>query len=966
MTLSQGTRLGHYEILSPIGVGGMGEVYLARDTRLERKVAIKLLTEPFKTDENRLRRFMQEARAASALNHPNILTIYEIGETDGVHFIATEYIEGETLRGRLQQSLMSVTETLEVVSQAANALAAAHQSGIIHRDVKPENLMLRPDGYVKVLDFGLAKLSESEAIEPASNTLTGPGIVMGTARYMSPEQARGQTLDARTDIFSLGITLYEMLTGRTPFRGESAADVFASILHQEPEPFTVDSTYASQKLHYIINKALAKDREARYQTMKEMLADLKDLQNELATQSKQERFATLDLSNSKKTQAMFATTMQETLTLDNQTTPLARPSSAEYLITQIKIHKRSLAIALGVLVFFSTAAYFYLSRKPALTEQDAILLADFTNTTGDAIFDGTLKQGLAVQLQQSPFFNIFPEARARQTLLLMKRSEDERITQTLGREICERQGLKALIAGAIAPLGTHYVITLEAINAKNGEVIAREQSEAESKEGVLKTLSSAASRLREKLGESLASLQKFDAPLEVTTASLDALKALSLGEDQQLKGKYLDAVPFFKRAVELDPNFAYAWGRLGVMYYNTNQPRQAAQAVTKAYGLQDRVSALEKLRIKYFYYALVTGELDKGIAELELYKQTYPRDWRAPAALSDSYLRTGRFEESVAEGYEALRLDPNAAVAYWNLCASLMHLNRFAEVLEVCDKAFQQKLDTTSYHTFLYQIAFINSDAAMMQSQLDWASGKADEYVALDWQTGAAIFAGEWQTAQDFSRRAVDLATRSNAREVAARYSVEQALRAAMLGDCETAKRLATEALALERNQVTLARAALALAWCGEARQAQTFADELAKTYPQDVFVNALRLPLIQAAIELKRGNAAQALQALEAARRYESVAEFLPQTLRGEAYLQMKAGAEATAEFQKILNHRGEAPLSMLYTLAYRGLGRAAALSGDVQKSRENYQAFFAIWKNRDSQLPVILEARGEQERLP
>jgi serine/threonine protein kinase/tetratricopeptide (TPR) repeat protein len=968
-----GARLGPYEILSSIGAGGMGEVYLAQDVRLERNVAIKLLPTQFMTNADSVRRFEREAKSASALNHPNIITIYEIGEAEGSHYIAAEYIEGKTLRQHFKRERMSVCETLDVAIQVASALSAAHRAGIIHRDIKPENVMLRPDGYVKVLDFGLVKLSEERTMTLANdsstiNETTEPGKVMGTVRYMSPEQARGQRLDARSDIFSLGVMLYEMITGCAPFEGESVADIFAAILQDEPLPITNYLTDVPQELQRIVSKALRKERKERYQEMNDLFADLRTLREELQIQSKLERFpgnSSIGRLADQKTLTLVTGGIQSATALSRNYVFPRFTSSADYLAFQIKSHKRSMIISIALLAIATLTAAFYFNRKPVLTEQDTILLSDFVNTTGDSIFDGTLKQGLAVQLGQSPFLHLFPDVRVRQTLRLMGRSPDERVTAEIASEICERQGLKALIVGAIAPLGSHYVITLEAANGRSGEVLAREQTEAASKEQVLKALSLAASRMREKLGESLGSIQKFDAPLEVTTSSLEALKAFSLGVEQTQSGKFLEAIPFYKRAVELDPKFAYAYGTLAVNYYNTKQPRLAAEYAERAFALRDRMSELEKLRITSFYYAFVTGEVDKGIETVQLYKRTYPRDERGPLNLSDRYGMIGQFEKAVDEGNRALFLNPNNAVAYWNLADSLTRLNRFPEAKETCEQAIQQKLDTIAIHYFLYQIAFAEDDGAGMQQQLTWASGRLDEYMALDWQNGAAAFAGQWRRAQDFSRRSIDLATSSNAREVAARYAADAALRAAVFGKHNQTKTAVAQSQALERNQVSMARLTLALALCGEANQAQSLVEELVKRYPKNTLVNQLWLPIIQAALELQRNNPTQAVQVLEATRRYESAAEFWPQYVRGVAYLSLKQGNEASAEFHRILDHRGEATLSVLYPLARLGLARAIALTGDTDKSRKEYQSFFELWKNADTDLPILVEAKHRFQLL-
>ncbi len=570
-----------------------------------------------------------------------------------------------------------------------------------------------------------------------------------------------------------------------------------------------------------------------------------------------------------------------------------------------------------------------------------------------------------MQLAQSPFLNVFPDARVRQTLRLMGRSADDRVTKEVAREICQRQGLKAFLAGSITNLGTTYVITLEAINGQSGEEIAREQVEAESKEQVLKALTQAASKLRQKLGESLSSIQKYDAPLELTTSSLEALKAYSLGYEQSTRGKWLESIPFYKRAVELDPNFAYAYASLAVQHSNTNQRKLAAEYAEKAFALRDRVSELEKLRISYFYHSYVTGEVDKQIELLQTYKATYPRDYRAPNNLSDIYLRTGQYEKAAAEAREGVRLNPNAVVPYSNLGQAFISLSRFADAKEVLEQALHQNLDSTLIHSFLYQIAFVGGDTTAMQQQLDWWRGKPDEYVALNWQTQTAAFLGQWRRSQDFSRSGVEMATRSDTKEVAAQYVVEVALLSSVVGQCSQTKAATSQAAGLARNELVLTHGALALALCGDAGQAQSLIEEVTKERPNDTLINSLRVPLVRAAIQLNRNNPAEAVQLLEPAKRYEAAAEFWPQYLRGLAYLKLKSGNEAAAEFQKVLDNRGQAPLSVLYPLAHLGLARATALRGDLSKSRKAYQDFLAIWKDADSDLPVLQEAKQEYEKL-
>jgi len=955
----------------------MGEVYLAQDTQLRRPVAIKLLSSEFTHDTERLHRFEHESYAASSLNHPNILTIHEIGSQDGLHYIATEYIDGESLRDRLHHSRMQLREVLEVAIQVASALSAAHQAGIVHRDIKPENIMLRRDGYVKVLDFGLAKLTDSDPRQQETDDAptrvmvkTDPGVILGTSFYMSPEQARAQEVDARTDIWSLGCVIYEMVSGRMPFEGPTTSDVIGLILHKEPLPLARYGPEIPAELDRIVTKALEKDREERYQVVKDLALDLKKLKRHMEFELDLERTIAPEersgASHAISSSGSSSETAKVSIAQTNSPAVVHTTSSAEYIVSQIKTHKKASAlIAAAVVIAVTAATLFYFKPASALTDKDTILLADFVNTTADTVFDGTLKQGLAVQLAQSPFLNVFPDARVRQTLRLMGRSADDRVTKEAAREICQRQGLKAFLAGSITNLGTSYVITLEAINGQSGEEIAREQVEAESKEQVLKALTQAASKLRQKLGESLSSIQKFDAPLELTTSSLEALKAYSLGFEQSSRGRFLESIPFSKRAIELDPNFAYAYASLAVQYANTNQPKLAAEYTEKAFALRDRVSELEKLRISAFYHSFVTGEVDKEIEVLETYKATYPRDARAPNNLSDIYFRTGQFEKSAAEAREAVRLNPNSVVGYANLGQAFISLSRFADSKEVVDQALHQNLDSTYFHSFRYQIAFVDGDTAAMQQQLDWARGKPDEYVALGWQTQTAAFLGQWRRSQDFTRSAIELATRGDAKEVAAQYAVEEALLGAVFGQCSQIKAETSQLPGLERNTPSLTRGALALALCGDAGEAQSIADELTKQYPKGTLLNSLWVPIIRGAVQLNRNKPAEAIQLLETAKGYEAAAEFWPQYLRALAYLRLKSGNEAATEFQKILDNRGQATLSALYPLAHLGLARAATLTGDLSKSRKAYQDFLALWKDADSDLPVLQEAKQEYEKL-
>ena len=982
MTIKEGTKIGRYEIRSQIGAGGMGEVYLAEDTLLHRNVALKLLPVELANDRDRLARFQQEAFAASALNHPNIMTLFELGEADSLRFITTEHVDGETLRRRMGHRL-SVREALDVATQVASALAAAHKAGVVHRDIKPENIMIRhDDGIVKVLDFGLAKSTRKLAqpagdFEAATRVNTSPGVILGTAAYMSPEQARGLPVDERTDIWSLGVVLYEMIAGRLPFEGQTTSDVISMILHKEPPALTRLSDEATERLDEIVTKALTKDREERYQSAKDLLIDLRRLKQHLDFESEVERTFAPELRSGTvrpSDEVAMKSAAQRTALSDAIPT---RASSAEYIVSKIKRHKKAFGLiaAMIVLALVVVASYVWISNRGphALTDKDTILLTDFVNTTGDAVFDGTLKQALAVQLGQSPFLNIFGDDRVRETLRFMGRSADERVTRDIGREICRRQGLKALLASSISILGNHYVLTLEAINTQSGDALASEQVEVDNKEQVLKKLGEAATKLREKLGESLASIQKFDAPLEqATTSSLEAFKAFALGDEQRNKNSFPASIPFYKRAIELDPNFATANARLAVIYGNLGQLQLAAEYARKAFDLRERVSEREKFYISSNYYRSVTYEIEKNIETLELWKQEYPRDFGPPNNLADQYLQIGRFEKALAEASEAKRLNPNARYPYANMAMAYMGLNHLEEAKTILQEALAQRPDFPDYHFILYQIAFAQGDHPAMQRQIDWYSGKPAEYDSFNMQSQAAAYSGQVSKARELNQRAMELATQGDLKEVAAGLLITQAITDAIFGNCQQIKQATTKALAIARTGDSLRNSALALALCGETALAQTTVDEQAKLYPTDTMLNTMTLPTIRAAIEMRRNNYAQAIQLLQSANRYEGRSQLFVRYIRGQAYLAQRSGTEAAADCQYIVDRRGFwaggeslGTFSPLYPLAHLGLARAAVLQGDTAKARKAYQDLFALWKYADPDIPILIEAKKEYEML-
>ena len=967
MPLSEGIKLGRYEIRAHIGAGGMGHVYLAQDTsELDRTVAIKLLPADVAADPKWMQRFIREARTVSNLNHPNVLTIYEFGVHDSTRFMAMEYVEGVTLREHISGNRLNLHEVLDIGIQIASALNAAHESHVIHRDIKPENIMLRRrDGIVKVLDFGLAKPVKQEG-DASAPLHTETGIVMGTVSYMSPEQSLAlKSIDYRTDIWSLGVVLYEMVAGRVPFEGGDLLQQIVAIQEQPHAPLSSLAKRVPEQLERIIDKALAKNPDERYQTTTDMLLDMRNLKRQLENQAEDDRTAIFDRTS------LGERSLPRRMSGATATTQQSAPypvSSAEYIVNQVKQHRRGAVIVLGVLalaVFASVFLYVKSKRVAVLTDKDTILLTEFDNKTGEDVFDRTLRQGLAVQLQQSPFLDIFPETRTRATLQLMSLSPDERVTRERAREICQRQGLKAFIAGTIVKFERNYSITLEALNGHTGDQLALVQVEAEGKDDVLKALSRAAKELREKLGEELSSIQAFDAKLEVTTSSIEALKEYALGRSEQDRGQFFKAIEFYKRATEMDPNFATAWLGLGLQYANTSQPALAAECMSKAFALTNRVSEDERARITYFYYQIVTGELEKAIEAQAAYVRNYPRESRGPGNLGNLYSITGQFDKAVAATTEAQRINPNTTIWPGNLAEALIGLNRFDEARNVCKQALAQKLDSTSIRERLYTVAFVTGDAQAMQEQVTWANGRTDEYRAVYWLTQTSSFGGRWHEANEHLTRATELAERAEAKEVAASYTAEQALRAAWLGQFAQSLTLAQSAQKVEGNRNVLTRAALAFALAGEAGKAQPLIDELEQKYPKDTMVNEVWLPEIKAAIELRKNNPQGALDLLETTRRYETAAGLSPQTLRSLIYLKLGKGAEAAAEARRILEQRGQGSLSTLWPLAHLTLARALAMQGDMAQARKSYEAFFALWKDADQDLPILIEAKREFEKL-